>query len=147
MDARARDHRLLGALVAVALALIVLAAGAAVLALGGWPGPILIFTGIVALIVGPLAGWRTGPAAVTDAPGWPDRGVVTLMAGHAIVNIAYVVVAVILVPANLGYAAYGMLWAAIYTVVLTFAVAVPLGAVWVRILRRLAGPPDHAVGA
>jgi hypothetical protein len=147
-----RDPRRVGFLVAAALALAILAVGTVFVLNGSWAGPILVFVGVVAVMVGPVTGWRLGPAAVAGSPAdWPHRGVLMLLGMLAVVGMAYVAVAVVLNPVdggavnNAGYVAYGLLWVAIYAVVLTFAVGVPLGAVWVRVVRRLARSPARLV--
>jgi hypothetical protein len=142
-----KDVRLLGALTALGLDVLWLALSVLLAAASVWFVAFPLFGSITGLIVAPLAGWRYGRAAALGQPieTWAAHALGFAVAIGLALWSAYIVGCVVLlgVPggsANLapfiGLAAFE---SSVYVLVGTVFVTIPLGCLWVTLL-RLRGP-------
>jgi hypothetical protein len=151
-----KDVRLLGALTALGLDVLWLAFSVVLAAASVWFVAFPLFGSITGLVVAPLAGWRYSRAA---AFGQPTETWVVRALGFAVVIglalwAAYVIACVVLFgapggSANLasfvGFAAFE---SSVYVLLGTVFVTIPVGCLWVTLLRILgpsAGPPPSAL--
>jgi hypothetical protein len=139
----ALDPRLAGALIAVVLAAAPLGLGAAVVLAGVSQGLILVVVGVIALVVGPITGWRFGPqAADPSAHAWGASAVWTMLIVGLGLAAVWIVVGLVAnpvvsgLPDVVGYVAYAALYSGLTVVVLTFTVGIALGVLWRALMRR-----------
>ncbi len=143
-----KDVRLLAALTALGLDVLWLALSVLLAAASVWFVAFPLFGSITGLVVAPLAGWRYGRAAACGQPieTWAAHALGFAVAiGFALWS-AYIVGCIVLlgVPggsANLapfiGFAAFE---SSVYVLVGTVFVTIPIGCLWVTLLRILGRP-------
>jgi hypothetical protein len=138
------DPRVAGALVALLLAAPVLALGVVIVFAGVSQGLILVTVGIIAVVVGPVTGWRFGcQAADPSARDWGASALGTMLVAGLVLAAVWIVVSLIVnpvvsdLPGVLGYVAYAALFSGLTVVVLTFTVGIALGLAWRAVMRRL----------
>jgi hypothetical protein len=153
-----KDVRLLGALTALGLDVLWLAMSVLLAAASVWFVAFPLFGSITGLVVAPLAGWRYGRAAAFGQPTetWAARALGFAVAIGLALWGAYVVACVVfqlgapgIGSANLapfiGFAAFE---SSVYVLLGTVFVTIPLGCLWVTLLRLFgpsAGPPPSAL--
>ena len=151
-----KDVRLLAALTALGLDVLWLAFSVVLVAASVWFVAFPLFGSITGLVVAPLAGWRYGRAAASGQPTetWAVRALgFAVVIGLALWG-AYIVACVVLFgapggSANLasfvGFAAFE---SSVYVLLGTVFVTIPIGCLWVTLLRLLGpspGPPASAL--
>lgn len=160
MDARSPqparfDPRIVGAVLALGLDLVCIVLGA-LLANSTQPQDLagfLLLAGAPGVIVGPLVGWRFGRVAAARQPlgSWAPRAVATAFAVGLGLWFAYDVGALLLLgsPGGLGNLPSFLVLAVFETTVFalgaTLTVVLPLGAIWVGLMRTL-GPRLDPLG-
>lgn len=140
------DPRLLGALLALTLDIALLATSVVLVAASVSEASALLLASAVGLAVFPALGWRYGRRAVRR-PGepWAGDALRTLLLVDVAFVAAYVLVQAVLVPVQDGlidrllFVAYATLIDTVAVVALTLLVAVPMGVVWTRLMRRAIG--------
>jgi hypothetical protein len=150
-----KDVRLLGALTALGLDLLWLALSVVLVAASVWFVAFPLFGSITGLVVAPLAGWRYGRAAAFGQPieTWAVHALGFAVAIGLALWGTYIVGCIVLLgapggSANLapfiGFAAFE---SSVYVLLGTVFVTIPIGCLWVTLLRLLgpsAGPPASA---
>src|SRR5450756_678095 len=153
-----KDVRLLGARTALGLDVLWLAMSVLLAAASARFVAFPLYGSITGLVVAPLAGWRYGRAAAFGQPTetWAARALGFAVAIGLALWGAYVVACVVLQlgapgigSANLapfiGFAAFE---SSVYVLLGTVFVTIPLGCLWVTLLRLFgpsAGPPPSAL--
>ena len=152
-----KDVRLLGALTALGLDVLWLALSVLLVAASVWFVAFPLFGSITGLVVAPLAGWRYGRAAAFGQPieTWAAHALGFAVAIGLALWSAYIVACVVVQlgepggSANLapfiGFAAFE---SSVYVLLGTVFVTIPLGCLWVTLLRILgpsAGPPPSVL--
>jgi hypothetical protein len=151
-----KDVRLLGALTALGLDMLWLAFSVLLAAASVWFVAFPLYGSISGLVVAPLAGWRYGRAAAFGQPieTWAAHALGFAVAIGLVLWGAYVVGCIVLLgepggSANLaafiGFAAFE---SSVYVLLGTVFVTIPLGCLWVTLLRLFgpsAGPPASAL--
>lgn len=152
-----KDVRLLGALTALGLDVLWLVFSVLLVAASARFVAFPLYGSITGLVVAPLAGWRYGRAAAFGQPTetWAARALGFAVAIGLALWGAYVVACVVVQlgapggSANLapfiGFAAFE---SSVYVLLGTVFVTIPLGCLWVTLLRLFgpsAGPPPSAL--
>ena len=151
-----KDVRLLGALTALGLDALWLAVSVLLAAASVWFVAFPLFGSITGLVVAPLAGWRYGRAAAWGQPieTWAVRALGFAVVIGLVLWGAYIVACVVLfnapgssanVAAFIGFAAFE---SSVYVLLGTVFVTIPVGCLWVTLLRILgpsARPPPSAL--
>jgi len=147
-----KDVRLLGALTALGLDVLWLVFSVLLVAASVWFVAFPLFGSLTGLVVAPLAGWRYGRAAASGKPveTWAAQALGFAVAIGLALWGAYIVGCIVLLgapggSANLapfiGFAAFE---SSVYVLLGTVFVTIPLGCLWVTLLRLLgpgADPP------
>jgi hypothetical protein len=143
-----KDVRLLGALTALGLDVLWLALSVLLVAASAWFVAFPLFGSLTGLVVAPLAGWRYGRAAAFGQPTetWAARALgFAVVIGLALWG-TYIIACVVVqlsvpggsanVASFIGFAAFE---SSVYVLLGTVFVTIPLGCLWVTLL-RLFGP-------
>jgi len=145
-----KDVRLLGALTALGLDVLWLALSVLLVAASVWFVAFPLFGSITGLVAAPLAGWRYGRAAASGQPleSWAVRALGFAVAIGLALWSAYIVACVVVQlgepggSANLapfiGFAAFE---SSVYVLLGTVFVTIPIGCLWVTLLRLLGPNP------
>ena len=140
---RAREPRVVGAVLAGSLAGMLLVLGLVVSTIAS-EASVLAFAGAVGVVAGPIAAWRVSRAAVDRTPkDWPTEAIASLLAVGFAVAGAWIVLnsgAISWPPDPLGalaFLTYVVAMAALVIAIFVFAVGVPLGVIWTWALRRI----------
>jgi hypothetical protein len=150
-----KDVRLLGALTALGLDVLWLVFSVVLVAASVWFVAFPLFGSITGLVVAPLAGWRYGRAAASGQPAetWAAQALGFAVAIGLALWGAYIVACVVLfgapgdsanLAAFIGFAAFE---SSMYVLLGTVFVTIPLGCLWVTLLRLFgpsSGPPPSA---
>ncbi len=137
------DARTLGAALALLLDVVLLSAAAILVLASVSAATGLVLTGALGLAIAPLLGWRYGPSSVSrSVTARQTEAVRTLLRLDIVLVALFVVAEVVGVPvqdglgARLLLAAYAALMGGLVVGVLTVAVVIPLGYVWLNLMRR-----------
>jgi hypothetical protein len=149
------DERVLGAVLAGAIALAVSVVGGVLLLASVSAGAAPVAVGLVGVVVGPVTAWRLAPAAGRREHGWQDRAIATMLVattGVALALAAFSAVSAVLgrdLASDAWIAAVSFAYAAfvgtVLGVVLTFGVGVPLGLFWTWAFRRIRAGSDSSL--
>jgi hypothetical protein len=139
--------RIVGALLAAGIALGFIAVGAVLVLASVSAGLVSVAIGAVSLVVGPFAGWRWARHAVeSDRGEWANRALSTVIAGSVAVSLMWPSVGLAVQLASgvdavvaVASAAYLALILIALCAVFSFTVGVPLGLLWIWLLRHLEG--------
>ena len=140
---RATDVRVIGALVAMGLPAALLVIAALLLYAGVSAAWALVLVGAVALVAGPILGWRYAARAASGRQdNWSAEALTIVILIEASLVTAWSVQALVGGAesgiSGLALPAYLILMGVIVSGALTFIVVLPMGLIWTRILRSLA---------
>jgi len=152
-----KDVRLLGALTALGLDVLWLALSVLLAAASVWFVAFPLFGSITGLVVAPLAGWRYGRSAASGKPveTWVAHALGFAVAIGLALWGAYIVACVVVQLGEPGgsanvapFIAFAAFESSVYVLLGTVFVTIPIGCLWVTLLRILgrpsAAPPASA---